>query len=241
VNAANYIPGRALAPGTIAAVFPSIDTNIIANGTLANSVFPVPAVMDDTQVFVNGTAAPLFYVSPGQINFVLPIGLPQSGTANLQIARRSTGQIYGAAEIALAAASPGLFTSAGTGTGQVAALNADNSVNSSTNPIARGQVIQLFGTGQGFVSNAPPDGSPGSGLIPTSATPLVLLGDVFVPSANIQYSGLAPSEVGVWQINVLIPTTTPPANSVAIQVFMASVPSGNPAAPAQVATTIAVK
>ncbi len=241
VNAANYIPGRALAPGTIAAVFPSIDTNIIANGTLANSVFPVPAVMDDTQVFVNGTAAPLFYVSPGQINFVLPIGLPQSGTANLQIARQSTGQIYGAAEIALAAASPGLFTSAGTGTGQVAALNADNSVNSSTNPIDRGQVIQLFGTGQGFVSNAPPDGSPGSGLIPTSATPLVLLGDVFVPSANIQYSGLAPSEVGVWQINVLIPTTTPPANSVAIQVFMASVPSGNPAAPAQVATTIAVK
>jgi uncharacterized protein (TIGR03437 family) len=230
-----------LAPGTIAAVFPSIGTNIIANGTQANTMIPLPPVMADTQVLINSAAVPLFYVSPGQINLLLPIGLPSSGTADLQIIRQSTGQIYGAAEIALAGASPGLFTTAGTGTGQVAAENADNSLNSSTNPIAAGQVIQLFGTGQGFVAGAPADGSPGTGLIPTAGTPLVLINNVFVPTANIQYSGLAPSEVGVWQINVLVPSTTPPGNSVSIQVFLNSIPSGNPSNAAEIATTIAVK
>jgi uncharacterized protein (TIGR03437 family) len=169
------------------------------------------------------------------------MGLPSNGTANLQIVRQSTGQIYGAAEIALSSASPGLFTAGGTGTGQIAALNADNSLNSSSNAAAHGTVIQLFGTGQGFVANAPPDGTPSTGLVPTATTPLVLLNNVFVPSTNIQYTGLAPSEVGVWQINVLIPTTTAPGNAVSLQVFMSSIPSGNPSSPASVATTIAVK
>jgi uncharacterized protein (TIGR03437 family) len=240
VNAANYIPGRALAPGAIAAIFPSVSTNVIANGTQNNTVIPVPLVMVDTQVLINGSAVPLFYVSPGQINAMLPIGLPSSGTATLQIVRQSTGQIYGAAEIALAPASPGLFTSGGTGTSQVAALNADNSVNSSSRPAIHGQVVQLFGTGQGFVANAPPDGTPSTGLVPTAATPLVLLGNSYVPAVNVQYSGLAPAEVGVWQINVLIPATTAPGN-VSLQVFMNSIPSGNPANPAEIATTIAVK
>ena len=241
VNAANYIPGRALAPGAIAAVFPSVSTNIIANGTQNNTVIPLPTVMQDTQVFINGVAVPLFYVSPGQINLVLPMGLPSNGTANLQIVRQSTGEIYGAAEIALSSASPGLFTAGGTGTGQIAAENADNSLNSSSNPATHGTVIQLFGTGQGFVAGAPTDGTPSTGLVPTAATPLVLLNNEFVPSTNVQYSGLAPAEVGVWQINVLIPTTTAPGNAVSLQVFMSSIPSGNPVSPTSVATTIAVK
>jgi uncharacterized protein (TIGR03437 family) len=241
VNAANYIPGRALAPGTIAAVFPSVSTNIIANGTQNNTVIPLPTVMADTQVLINGTAVPLFYVSPGQINIVLPIGLPSNGTANLQIVRQSTGQIYGAAEIGLSSASPGLFTAGGTGTGQIAALNTDNTLNSAAHPVLHGQVVQLFGTGQGFVANAPADGTPSTGLVPTAATPLVLLNNVFVPSTNIQYSGLAPQEVGVWQINVLIPANTAPGNAVPLQVFMSSVPSGNPTAPASIVTTVAIK
>ena len=184
---------------------------------------------------------PLYYVSPGQINFVLPIGSSSRGTATLQIVRQSTGQIYGAGEIALSSASPGLFAANGSGTGQIAALNADNSLNSSSNPVTHGTVIQLFGTGQGFVANAPLMEFPVLSLVPTSATPLVLLNNVFVPSTNVQYTGLAPAEVGVWQINVLIPTTTVPGNAVSLQVFMSSIPSGNPASPASVATTIAVK
>jgi len=241
VNAASYIPGRPLAPGTFAAIFPSVSSNPIANGTQNVTAFPLPTVLSDTQVIINGTPAPLFFVSPGQINLPLSLNLPTAGTVDLEVIRQSTGQVYGGAELDLATASPALFTNGGTGTGQVAALNQDNSVNSPTNPLARGQVIQLFGTGQGLVSNAPPDGMPSTGLSPSTATPQVLIGSTFVPPANVQYSGLAPDLIGIWQINVLIPLTATAGNYVPIQVFMNSIPSNNPANPAEVSTTLSIK
>lgn len=241
VNAANYLSGRPLAPGAFAAIFPSVSTNSIANGTAAESGFPLPTVLADTQVLINGTASALFFVSKGQINVPLPLSLPSSGTVNLEVVRQSTGQIYGGAELSLASASPALFTISGTGSGEVAALNQDNTVNSASNPVARGQIIQLFGTGQGPVANAPPDGTPATGPTPTAVLPQVILGNDYVPAANIAYSGLAPYEVGVWQINVMIPTTTVPGSSVPIQIIMNSIPSGNPANPSQIATTLAIK
>lgn len=244
VNAANYISGRPLAPGAIAALFPSVSSNTIGNGTAAETAYPLPTTLADTQVLINGTPSALFFVSPGQINFPLPLSLPSSGTADVEVVRQSTGEIYGAAELDLASASPALFTSSGTGSGEVAALNQDYSVNSASNPIAPGQVIQLFGTGQGAVANAPPDGTPSTGPVSTAATPQVLLGPAgsatYVPSANIQYSGLAPDLVGVWQINVLIPATAP-SGQVPIEIIMNSFPSDNPANPSEVATTISIK
>jgi uncharacterized protein (TIGR03437 family) len=242
VNAANYIAGRPLAPGAFAALFPAIDTNVIANGTQNNSgSFPLATTLADTQVLVNGTAAPLFYVSPGQINIPLSLNLPTSGTVDLEVVRQSTGQIYGGAEVPLASASPGLFTVDATGSGEIVALNQDNTPNSSTNPIPRGQVLQIYGTGQGPVSNPPADGTASTGQVPTAATPEVIIGTTFVPSSNVQYSGLAPGLIGLWLIDVQIPMTATTGSAVPIQVFMNSIPSNNPAAPTQVATTVSIK
>lgn len=242
VNAANYIVGRPLAPGAFAALFPSVSTNVIAGGTANNpGTFPLPTTLADTQVLINGTPAPLFYVSPGQINVPLSLNLPTSGMADLEVVSQSTGQIYGAAEVPLASASPGLFTVDATGTGEIIALNQDNTQNSASNPIPRGQVLQIYGTGQGPVANPPADGTASTGQAPTAATPEVIIGTTFVPNANVQYSGLAPGLVGVWQIDVLIPMTATTGNTVPIQVFMNSIPSNNPAAPSQIATTVAIK
>jgi len=234
VNSANYIVGRPLAPGTIAAVFPALNTTSLSSGTESLSSLPLPTTLADTQALVNGAPTRLFYVSPGQINLPLSLGLIPGGTVDLQIVRQSTGQVYGAAEIPMASASPGFYTIGGTGTGQVAALNQDNTINSPTNPVLRGQAIQLFGTGQGFVPNAPPEGEASQGLLPTPLNPQVLLGAVYIPDSNILYSGIAPTEVGVWQINILIPATAQSGNNVPIKILMNSIPS-------QVSTTIAIK
>lgn len=242
VNAANYIVGRPLAPGTSAALFPSVGTNAIANGTQNNSgTFPLATTLADTQVLVNGAAVPLFYVSPGQINVPLSLSLPTSGTFDLQAVRQSTGQIYGAAEVPLASASPGLFSADASGNGEIVALNQDGTRNSPSNPIPAGQVLQIYATGQGPVSSPPADGTASTGQVPTAATPEVILGTTFVPSSNVQYSGLAPALIGVWQINVQIPMTATTGSAVPIQVFMNSIPSNNPAAPTQVATTVSIK
>lgn len=141
----------------------------------------------------------------------------------------------------MSSASPALFT-INSGTGQVAAINvADGTVNSFKSPAARGSYVSVFGTGQGFVANAPPDGQASTGPVPTTGHPQILLGGALLPDANIQYSGLAPYLAGVWQINFQIPNTVTPGNSVPLVVLMNSVRSDNPSSPSQIAVTISVK
>ena len=254
VNAASYLTNRPLARGTFAAIFPASTTpaavpgtpgstppNVIAAGTESASSFPLATTLADTQVLVNGTPSSLFFVSPGQINLPLSLDLPGGGSVDVQAIRASTGQIYGGGEIQLTSASPGLFVIGGGQTGQAAALNEDSTVNSATNPVLRGHVIQLFGTGQGSVPGAPPDGQPGTGPLPTPSNPQILLGSAFVPEANIQYSGLAPALVGVWQINFQVPANAQTGTSVPISLLMNSIPSNNPSSPNQIVATISVK
>jgi uncharacterized protein (TIGR03437 family) len=246
VNAANFLAGRALAPGAWAALFAAIPANPLAPGTQPQiAAPPYPTVLGDTQVLINGTASPLYYVAQGQINTPLSLNLPSGGTVDLQVVRQSTGQIFGAAEVAMASASPALFTDGG-GTGQVAAINAvDGSVNSASNPVVRGQYIELYGTGQGFVPGGPGDGQPSTGQVPTPATPQILIGsagsDAFVPVADITYSGLAPTLVDVWQINFQVPTTAQAGTAVPITVFLNNIPSTNPNNPTQIVTTLSIK
>jgi uncharacterized protein (TIGR03437 family) len=246
VNAANFLAGRALAPGAWAALFAAVSTNPLAPGTQPQTAAPpYPTALGDTQVMINGTASALYYVAQGQINTPLSLNLPPGGTVDLQVVRQSTGQIFGAAEVAMASASPALFTDGG-GTGQVAAINAvDGSVNSASSPVVRGQYIELYGTGQGFVAGGPGDGQPSTGQVPTPATPQILIGSsgsgAFVPAVNITYSGLAPTLVDVWQINFQVPATAQAGIAVPITVFLNNIPSTNPNNPTQIVTTLSIK
>jgi uncharacterized protein (TIGR03437 family) len=244
VNAGSYSP-RAVTPGMFAAVFPAANTmNVVSSGTASATALPLPTTLSDTQVLVNGTAAPLFFVSPGQINVQLSNSLSTGGTATLQVVRPSTSQVYGSQEVALASADPALFTYNGSGGGQVAAINfVDGSVNTSANPVARGQVIELYGTGVGPVPNPPPDGQGSPVAIASPNPPQVLLGasaTTFVPAANVTFSGIA-SLVGVWQINLTIPTDAPTGGSVPIKIFQNSIPSIDLNQTTAAATTIAIK
>jgi uncharacterized protein (TIGR03437 family) len=111
--------------------------------------------------------------------------------------------------------------------------NQDSSVNGPGNAAAIGSVIQIFGTGQGQVSPAVTDGTSASGapLSNTVAVPTadaktcfatqpsmcVAIGSGF---GTIQYSGLAPGFVGLWQINVIIPSGIATGNSVGVRVVI---------------------
>jgi len=252
VNGASFLPTRALAPGVVASVCPIPSTNQVCQPSDPNQfgsqtlVFnqlpnplPLPTVLADISVLVAGQPAPLYFVSPRQINFLMPSNAPTSGTVDLQVVQNSTGQVLGFnSQVPMNVSSPALFTQGSTGTGQVAALNQDGSVNSSSNPAPHGTVIQLFGTGPGAVSGAPPDGSPAQGQTSTASQPRVIIGTDFVPPDAIQYSGLAPGLVGVWQINVKIPDTVAPSNQVVVVVVYQSIPSNDPQ---RIRTTIAVK
>jgi uncharacterized protein (TIGR03437 family) len=227
LNSANYLTSRTfLAPNTITALY-SLGGQFGAGMQSASSL-PLPTTMVAIQVQLNGTPLPLYYVSPSQINFLLPNNVPTSGTADLQVIRTDNGQVLGDTTINLNTEAPGLYTLNGAGTGQAAAINDDGTVNGPTNPIARTHVLQVFGTGIGFIQGAPSDGSATTGPMQTSSSTVATINGI--PCA-VQYSGLAPGQVGVWQVNVyidplVVPTSSAPNKTSQLLIQLNGTPSG---------------
>jgi uncharacterized protein (TIGR03437 family) len=233
-----------LAPGMIATIYPQAPNVPFGDQTAAASATPLPTMLADIQILVNDVAVPLIYVSPGQINFLVPMNVGTSGTAEFQVVKPSLGQVLASGSAALDRVAPALFAANG-GAGQVAAINAeDGTVNSPTNMVGRGKIITLYGTGAGFVSGAPPDGTPSSGELKTDAQPpavRVLIATDFVPDENISYSGLAPGFPGLWQINVKVPDTVLPNPQTLVTVQVFSINSNTGKSGQRLTTTIAVK
>ena len=113
VSAASY--AATLAPEAIAAAFGVK----LATGTGIAASFPLPVTLAGTTVTVNGEAAPLFFVSPNQINFLIPLGIP-AGTARIVVTTGDGTVSTGSTQIALVA--PALFTANADGQGPLAAL-----------------------------------------------------------------------------------------------------------------------
>ena len=112
VNAASYGTG-ALAMESIISLF----GNNLATGTQVSSTLPLPTQLAGTIIKVKDSAgsersAPLFFVSPNQINCQIPPGtLPGAATINVT----SDNSVVAAGSVQIANAAPGLFTSDGSG------------------------------------------------------------------------------------------------------------------------------
>ena len=103
-------------------------------------------------------------------------------------------------------AAPGFFTSNAQGTGQIAATNfSDGSVNGPQHPIARGDILTVWLTGQGpgFQGAPPQDGQGASGLL-TDVNPVVYVNTQQLPDANVIGSAMTVYP-GAWIINIKIP------------------------------------
>jgi uncharacterized protein (TIGR03437 family) len=227
LNAASYNTVRTtVSPNSIISLFSKGGT--FGEGTQAFSTLPLPTTMQAIQVLLNGTAMPLYYVSPSQINFLIPNNAPTTGTADLQVVRTDNGQTLGDTTITMTTYAPGIFTTNGSGKGQAAAINDDGTANGPSNPISRGHVLQVYGTGLGLISGAPNDGSAVSTATPTPAITSAKINGI---DCTLQYSGLAPGQVGVWQANVVISDAVPPTSSLAnrtseLVLYLNGVPSG---------------
>lgn len=229
VNAATFQSSAPLGQGALATLFGSG----LAADTATISTAPWPGSLVNRQIVINDQLqAPLYYAGPGQINFQLPSNAPV-GSARIAVRLADTGELVAGGAISVAAVSPGIFTLNQSGTGQAAAVNQDGTINGPNNPAPAGSTIQLYGTGQGQVSPAVTDGNmaPSGPLaqtvaVPTSSGTTCLNNQpsmcVAVASAfgAVQYSGLAPGNVGLWQINVTIPAGTPSGSAVPIRVVI---------------------
>ena len=79
----------------------------------------------------------------------------------------------------------------------------------------RGGYVSIFCTGLGAVTNQPGtgDAAPGAPYSLTRTTPTVKIGGV---AAVLQYSGLAPGFVGLYQVNAQVPMSVSPGNAVPV-------------------------
>jgi hypothetical protein len=147
LNAASLLPG-AVAPGEIVTIkgsnlgppTPGVAGTILTSGFYATSVA-------GTQVTFDGVAAPLLYVSAGQINAVVPYALNNKTTTNVQVSVNGIASSIRAFQVAPSA--PGIFTVDASGSGQAAVINQDGTVNGPLNPAAPGSIIAIYATGEG--------------------------------------------------------------------------------------------
>jgi hypothetical protein len=109
------------------------------------------------------------------------------------------------------------------GSGQGAIFDTTYHLVDASNPAIPGStVVVIYATGLGAVNNQPATGaaSPASPLARTIATPVVTIGGA---PATVLFSGLEPDEVGVYQINALVPAQSAAGNTVLVSVSMGGV------------------
>ena len=199
-NSASLQPGP-LAPGEIFSIFgQGIGPDTAVTGAFDSSGM-LPTLLGGTQVLLNGTPAPLFYVQSQQINAQVPYELAGQSTAQLQIVYQSATVV--STLVPLAAANPALFL-LNAGASEVVAVNQDGSINSDQNPAARGSIVVMYATGAGQTMPAGVTGQAVEEPLPTPALPVSLtMADI---PANLLYAGPAPGYVGLMQINAVIPS-----------------------------------
>lgn len=156
------------------------------------------------QVFFNGVEAWLTYVSAGQINALVPYGV--SGKADATV--KYNGNTSAAFPLSVTTAAPGIFTQQ-YGVGQVWAVNnADFTFNSSGNPVARGQYISMWATGQGTVT---PDGQDGEML--SAYKTVILPVKLTIGGSEVQSLWAGLIYTGEIQVQGIVPTDIPAGNA----------------------------
>jgi uncharacterized protein (TIGR03437 family) len=202
---------QSYAPGMILTVFGSG----LAPSTWSASTLPLPAQLAGVSATINGIDAPLYYVSPTQLNMQIPYEVPVNALITLKVT--NNGQT-GTTTFTSQPAAPGIFTN--TTGALVPAASAST-----------GQTISLYLTGQGAVSPSIATGAaPSLGTsianLPGPQQPVtVLVGGL---PAHIQFAGIPPDLVGVTQINFVVPAGLAPGTQpVAVSIGGVLSPAAN--------------
>ncbi len=188
-NAASY--NQAFSPGEIAAVFGASSWRVASS---APPLFPCRLSLGGASVTVARIAAPLFFVSPGQINFQIPYGI-SSGIAAPVVVTYNNQSVT--SYIPMNPYSPGIFVDS---TGAPAGAQTAK----------RGSTIAIYITGQGAVSPQPANGAlPGAGTTPKPTNPIFISVGGVNASTSYAYIGMPAWAIGLTQINFTVPTGAP--------------------------------
>jgi len=190
-----------LTPNTIASIY-GLRLAFGTEGVSLAQIGPgaLPTTLQGARITVGGRLSSLLYVSPTQINFVIPADLP-AGRTTVTLDRQSTSVQV---QVTLLEAAPGLYV---VDNGKLAAEHADGKLITADNPALPSEIIVVFGTGLGRTDPRQVDG-----LIPRVAARAlvtdrlrVLLDGQPLPLESVIYAGITPGNPGLYQVNVRLP------------------------------------
>jgi uncharacterized protein (TIGR03437 family) len=222
VNTGNYTPGP-FAPGSVLTIFGtglSTAARAVASEDIVSAKLPFE--LNYTRVYLAGQECGLFYVSPTQINFLVP-ARQLTGPATVRVAKQ--GASGPEVTITLVDSAPALFVDAA---GFVIATHGDNSLITEEAPARSGEVIVIYATGLGKTNTNPENGE-----IPPYISQIVALqdlkvgfGGVVASGEQIKYAGISPGSAGLYQINVVIPDAPGTDPELRVTIGTASTPTG---------------
>ena len=171
---------------------------------VASSQIPLPTALGDSCMTINGELVPMIFVSPTQINGQIPF--TASGAATMIL--RTPAGVSNNFNFNIQDEAPSVFvtpvSAAAPALVPTIVREKNNLRVTMTNPIHMDDRIIIYATGLGQVTPDVTSGAAGpiSPLAETLIKPVVTLGGV---NLFVEYAGLAPGQVGVYQINAVVP------------------------------------
>ncbi len=170
----------------------------MASGVGQPSALPLPLGIQGTSVQIGPYAAPLYYVSSGQVNIEIPSELPPGQYPILVTLNNATAldtiNINGFQAGVAAYADDSVL-------GQ----HADGSYVTSSHPANPGEVIVIYLAGLGATNPAVPSGHAAPTSEPLARVVNTATVTIDSQNATVQFAGLAPGFVGLYQIDVQVP------------------------------------
>ena len=197
VNAADM--SRGLAPGSLITVL----GRDLSPVNIATKEMPLPTALGESCLTVNGVPLPMLFASSTRINAQLPFTV--DGRASMVL--RTPGGVSDTLNLMILPAAPGVFRDGTAGPDSDIATVVrlkNNQLVTPSNPIHPDDEIVIYLAGMGKTSPAVEAGTAAPSDPPalTLIQPTVTLGGLNLP---LVYSGLAPGQVGVYQIQAIVP------------------------------------
>ncbi|MBS1871611.1 MAG: hypothetical protein JSU00_00245 [Acidobacteria bacterium] len=203
VSSANY--QTPVAPASLVTLFGSNPATSTATAQL-DSAGQLPTVLAGVTVQAGGQAAQLLYVSPTQINLVMPASIA-SGTVEIVVTGPNS---TASATVEVKNAAPALFSSDFSGGGPGAILNGvtyaggpftiETTANLGDDKRTR---LSIYGTGIRYAGNPFLDSTITNAAAAVTAQALDSAGNVY--TLPVEYAGAAPLYFGLDQVNVVLP------------------------------------
>jgi uncharacterized protein (TIGR03437 family) len=181
----------------------------VARGGLASIFGSNMGNGDNTTVYINGLAAPVFYASPGQFNIQVPWETTGMGTFSMVV----NGMPSNVQSRGVYTYSPDVFM---VSPAQAAITHADGTLVSNASPATVNETVVVYCTGLGPVSGAMVTGAPASTTSLQPTTPQQATATLGGINAPVSFSGLTPGFIGLYQLNVQVPASATPGSLLSI-------------------------